>query len=156
MRHEQTELLNRKIQPFKGKTKIISTTIPLKTIDPEKIAVAEFDLFAQLPFWSPDSRWLGFFAESKLKKIPVGGGPVQVLADVTDPFGGSWGPDGSIISSRLNSFIFRVSSGGGTVTSVTKLESVQKSQRWPQFLPDGRHFLFHVQLWSSYAARLRR
>ncbi|HEY6370990.1 MAG TPA: protein kinase, partial [Candidatus Sulfotelmatobacter sp.] len=57
---------------------------------------------AQLPFWSPDSRWLGFFAEGKLKKIPVAGGPVQVLADVADAFGGSWGADGSIIFSRLN------------------------------------------------------
>ncbi len=52
---------------------------------------------AQSPFWSPDSRWLGFFAEGKLKKIPVAGGPVQVLADVADAFGGSWGADGSII-----------------------------------------------------------
>ncbi|MGC1437100.1 MAG: protein kinase [Terriglobales bacterium] len=100
---------------------------------------------AQLPFWSPDSRWLGFFAEGKLKKIPVAGGPVQVLADVADAFGGSWGADGSIIFSRLNTSIFRVSSGGGTVTSVTNLDSIQKSHRWPQFLPDGRHFLFHAQ-----------
>jgi Tol biopolymer transport system component len=100
---------------------------------------------AQLPFWSPDSRWLAFFAEGKLKKIPVAGGPVQVLADVADAFGGSWGADGSIIFSRLNTSIFRVSYGGGTVTSVTNLESVKKSHRWPQFLPDGRHFLFHDQ-----------
>ena len=100
---------------------------------------------AQLPFWSPDSRWLAFFAEGKLKKIPVAGGPVQVLADVADAFGGSWGADGSIIFSRLNTSIFRVSSGGGTATSVTTLDSVQKSHRWPQFLPDGRHFLFHDQ-----------
>jgi len=49
---------------------------------------------AQLPFWSPDSRWVGFFAEDKLKKISVAGGPVQMLADVADPFGGSWGTDG--------------------------------------------------------------
>ena len=53
---------------------------------------------AQFPFWSPDSRWLGFFAEGKLKKTPVAGGAVQVLADVADAFGGSWGADGSIVS----------------------------------------------------------
>jgi serine/threonine protein kinase/Tol biopolymer transport system component len=100
---------------------------------------------AQLPFWSPDGRWLAFFAEGKLKKIPVAGGPVQVLADVADAFGGSWGADGSIIFSKLNTSIFRVSSGGGTATSVTNLDSVQKSHRWPQFLPDGRHFIFHNQ-----------
>ena len=100
---------------------------------------------AQLPFWSPDSRWVGFFAEGKLKKIPVGGGPVQVLADVADAFGGSWGADGSIIFGKLSGAIFRVSSGGGTVTTVTKVDTVMKAHRWPQFLPDGRHFLFHVQ-----------
>jgi Tol biopolymer transport system component len=100
---------------------------------------------AQLPFWSPDSRWVGFFAEGKLKKIPVAGGPVQVLADVADPFGGSWGADGSIIFGKLSSVIFRVSSGGGTVTAVTKVDPIMRTHRWPQFLPDGRHFLFHVQ-----------
>jgi len=100
---------------------------------------------AQLPFWSPDSRWVAFFAEGKLKKIPVAGGPVQVLADVADAFGGSWGPDDSIIFGKLSSSIFRVSSGGGVVTSVTKVDSIQKAHRWPQFLPDGRHFLFNVQ-----------
>jgi serine/threonine protein kinase len=100
---------------------------------------------AQSPFWSPDSRWLGFFAEGKLKKTPVAGGPVQVLADVADAFGGSWGADGSIIFGELSSAIFRVSSGGGIVTAVTKTDTVLKAHRWPQFLPDGRHFLFHVQ-----------
>jgi serine/threonine protein kinase len=100
---------------------------------------------AQLPFWSPDSRWVGFFAEGKLKKTPVAGGPVQVLADVADAFGGSWGADGSIIFGKLSSAIFRVSSGGGNVTAVTKVDTVMKAHRWPQFLPDGRHFLFHVQ-----------
>jgi serine/threonine protein kinase len=100
---------------------------------------------AQLPFWSPDSRWVAFFAEGKLKKTPVAGGPVQVLAEVADAFGGSWGPDDSIIFGKLSSSIFRVSSGGGVVTSVTKVDSIQRAHRWPQFLPDGRHFLFNVQ-----------
>jgi len=99
---------------------------------------------ARFPFWSPDSRWVGFFAEGKLKKILVAGGPVQVLTDVADSFGGSWGADGTIIFSQLNTSIFRVSSGGGVVTSVTNLDSIQKAHRWPQFLADGRHFLFHV------------
>jgi len=100
---------------------------------------------AQLPFWSPDSRWIGFFAEGRLKKISVAGGPVQVLADVADAFGGSWGADDSIIFAKLSSAIFRVSSGGGTVTAVTKVDTIMNAHRWPQFLPDGRHFLFHVQ-----------
>ena len=101
---------------------------------------------AQLPFWSPASSWVAFFADGKLKKIPVApGGHVQVLADVEDPFGGSWGVDDSIIFGKLSSSIFRVSSGGGIVTAVTKLDSIRKPQHWPQFLPDGRHFLFYVQ-----------
>jgi len=100
---------------------------------------------AQLPFWSPDSRWVGFFADGKLRKIPVAGGPVQVLADVADAFGGSWGAGDSIIFAKLSSAIFRVSSGGGIVTALTKVDTIMNAHRWPQFLPDGRHFLFHVQ-----------
>jgi len=70
-----------------------------------------------------------------------------VLANSADPFGGSWGADDNILFAELNNSIFRVSSAGGAVTSLTKLDpSHQESgHRWPQFLPDGRHFLFHVQ-----------
>ena len=102
---------------------------------------------AQLPFWSPDSRWVGFFSDGKLKKIPVAAGPAQVLADVADPFGASWGADDSIIFAKLSSGIFRISAAGGVVTQVTKLDASHEeaAHRWPQFLPDGRHFLFHIQ-----------
>ncbi len=102
---------------------------------------------AELPFWSPDSRWIGFFAGGKLKKIPAAGGPVQVLAEIADPFGGAWGADDSILFAELSNSLFRVSSAGGAVSSLTKLDSSQQesAHRWPQFLPDGRHFLFHVQ-----------
>jgi len=99
---------------------------------------------AQFPFWSPDSRWVGFFAEGKVKKVPVAGGPVQALADIADPFGGSWGADGSIIFAGSIHSIFRVSSSGGIVTEVTKVASSNRAL-WPQFLPDGRHFLFYFQ-----------
>ena len=102
---------------------------------------------AQLPFWSPDNHWVGFFAEGKLKKIPLGGGPAQVLAEVADPFGGSWGADNNIVFAKLSSTIFCVSSAGGAATSVTKLNPSHQeaAHRWPQFLPDGRHFIFNVQ-----------
>jgi Tol biopolymer transport system component len=102
---------------------------------------------AELPFWSPDSRWIGFFAGGKLKKIPAAGGPVQVLAEIADPFGGAWGADDSILFAELSNSLFRVSSAGGAVSSLTKLDSShqESAHRWPQFLPDGRHFLFHVQ-----------
>jgi serine/threonine protein kinase/Tol biopolymer transport system component len=102
---------------------------------------------AALPFWSPDSRWLGFFAKGKLEKIAATGGPVQVLADDADPFGGSWGADDSILFARFSDSIFRVSSAGGVVTPVTKLDTShqERAHQWPQFLPDGRHFLFQVR-----------
>jgi serine/threonine protein kinase len=102
---------------------------------------------AALPFWSPDNHWVGFFAKGKLEKIPATGGPVQVLADDVDPFGGSWGADDSILFGKFGGSIFRVSSAGGVVTQVTKLDTSyqERAHEWPQFLPDGRHFLFHVR-----------
>jgi eukaryotic-like serine/threonine-protein kinase len=101
---------------------------------------------AQDPFWSPDSRWIGFFAEGKLKKISAAGGAAQVVADVSDPRGGSWGQDDTILFASGNKSIFRVSATGGTVASVTKLDNSRKEggHRWPTFLPDGRQFLYVV------------
>jgi eukaryotic-like serine/threonine-protein kinase len=96
------------------------------------------------PFWSPDSRWVGFFADGKLKKTPVGGGPVQVLATVAADRGASWGPDDTILISSGNTGLSRVAASGGVVTPVTKLDFSRQegSHRWPQWLPDGRHFLY--------------
>ena len=100
---------------------------------------------AQNPFWSPDSRWVGFFNEGRLQKVPAAGGPVQVVTQgLDDSFGGSWGPDETILLGTGTNPLSRVSSAGGTVTTVTKLDKSRQEQthRWPQFLPDGRHFLF--------------
>jgi hypothetical protein len=89
---------------------------------------------AQDPFWSPDGRWVGFFSEGKLQKIPVAGGAVQVVTQgLPDSFGGSWGPDDAILFSTGISPISRVSSAGGPVTSVTSLDSRERFNRWPQF-----------------------
>src|SRR5262249_51416355 len=101
---------------------------------------------AQAPFWSPDGRWVGFFSEGKLQKIPVAGGAVQVIIQgLPDSFGGSWGPDDTILFSTGISPISRVSSAGGPVTPATSLDSRERTNRWPQFLPDGRHFLYQSQ-----------
>jgi hypothetical protein len=100
---------------------------------------------AEYPFWSADSGWLGFFSEGKLKKIRSNGGPVQAIAeDVSDPRGGAWGPDDTILFGTGYSSIYRVAAGGGSVAPVTRLNAARKerSHRWPNFLPDGRHFLF--------------
>jgi len=98
------------------------------------------------PFWSPDGRFVGFFAAgSKLKKIEFTGGPTQTLADVQGSLGGAWNRDGVIVFSRsLGDRLFRVSATGGTSTPVTTLDESRKetAHLWPYFLPDGRHFLY--------------
>jgi predicted Ser/Thr protein kinase len=103
---------------------------------------------AQDPFWSPDGRWLGFFAEGKLLKVPAAGGAVQVITQgLADSFGGSWGRDDTILFSSGVHALFRVSAGGGPVGSAVQMDSAhrERTHRWPHFLPGGRRFLFLVQ-----------
>ncbi|MEK6322704.1 MAG: protein kinase [Acidobacteriota bacterium] len=100
---------------------------------------------AILPFWSPDSRWIGFFATGKLKKIEVSGGLAQTLCDAGVGTGGTWSRDGVILFSALGGGgVSRVSAAGGEVTSVMKpdLERQETEYFHPCFLPDGRHFLY--------------
>jgi serine/threonine protein kinase len=101
---------------------------------------------ASFPFWSPDSRFIGFFAGGKLKKIDSNGGPAQALADASvDPRGGTWSPDGTILfSPTTTSPLLKISAAGGQTAEVTKLDPdlQQSSHRWPQFLPDGKHFIY--------------
>ncbi|HXX17653.1 MAG TPA: protein kinase [Candidatus Eremiobacteraceae bacterium] len=99
------------------------------------------------PFWSPDGKALGFFADGKLKRVELPSGPVQVLADAPAGRGGTWSKDGVILftpSGRLRSVILRVPASGGTPTLQVGHEPGLGggSQRWPLFLPDGKHFLF--------------
>jgi Tol biopolymer transport system component len=99
---------------------------------------------AYLPFWSPDSKSIGFFADGKLKRIGIDGGVPQVLANAPFAKGGAWSPAGVILFTPNNSGpIFQVPAAGGEVKSVTKiLTESQSSHRFPHFLPDGRHFLY--------------
>ncbi len=99
------------------------------------------------PFWSPDSRYLGFFAEGKLKKIDVTGGPPQNICDAPTGSDGSWSPEGVILfDGRGNDPINRVSAAGGVPVAEVKPDPAGKQSQvgWPEFLPDGRHFLFMV------------
>jgi WD40 repeat protein/predicted Ser/Thr protein kinase len=100
---------------------------------------------ATYPFWSPDSASIGFFAGGKLKKISVNGGPVQTLCDAPNGRGGTWNSDGVIVfSPDPNLPLQRVGMSGGTPTAVTKLGEDSEDDRFPEFLPDRRHFLYTV------------
>ncbi len=113
---------------------------PLDSLTVQALAGTEG---AQYPFWSPDSRFVGFFADGKLKKIDVSGGPAQTICDAEDGRGGAWSRDGVILfAPGPFTAIDRVSASGGTPTPVTTPENLGTSHRWPSFLPDGRHFLF--------------
>jgi hypothetical protein len=96
-----------------------------------------------LPFWSPDSRFVGFFAGGKLKKIDVTGGPPLTLCDAPSARGGAWNRDGVIVfAPSITSPLSRVSAAGSEPVAVTKLQSGQTYHRSPSFLPDGRHFVY--------------
>jgi eukaryotic-like serine/threonine-protein kinase len=100
---------------------------------------------ASYPFWSPDSRSVGFFDGIKLKRIEITGGSPQTLADAFNR-GGAWSPEGVILYSQTaRSPLFRIPASGGKPVAVTVLTEKQQSHRFPHFLPDGRHFLFYVQ-----------
>jgi Tol biopolymer transport system component len=96
------------------------------------------------PFWAPDSRSLGFFADGKVKTIDLGGDSEQVVCEATLGRGGAWGPGGVILfSANPTSPMMRVSTSGGTPEAITKIDTAQHtSHRWPFFLPDGKHFLY--------------
>ena len=100
---------------------------------------------ASFPFWSPDSRSIGFFSHKKLERIAAAGGPPQTIAFAPFGRGGSWGRGGVILFAPDQAGpVFTVAESGGTPRAVTKLDESLKqvADHWPQFLPDGRHFLF--------------
>jgi serine/threonine protein kinase len=100
---------------------------------------------AGFPFWSPDGRYIGFFAGGKLKKIDVQGGPPAIICDAPDGRGGSWNQDGDIVfTPTVNSPIYRVSASGGPISQLTRQDPAKNetTHRWPSFLPDGRHYIF--------------
>jgi Tol biopolymer transport system component len=105
---------------------------------------------AARPFWSPDSRFLGFFADGKLKKIDVSGGPPITLCNASGGGGGTWSRDGIIVFSPAPYSGFdKVSASGGVPAPVTKLSPGDVVHIRPFFLPDGRHYLYRAALSSN-------
>ena len=102
---------------------------------------------ASYPFWSPDARFVGFFAEGKLKKIALSAGPPQTLYDAPSGRGGSWSRDDVILfSPNPLSGLYRIAAAGGEATAVTTRDVAgnESGHTWPQFFPDGRKFLYYV------------
>jgi Tol biopolymer transport system component len=105
------------------------------------------------PFWSPDSRWVAFFADGKLKKLDTQGGPPVALADAPVPLGGSWSLSGVILFSPDWHALQKISPAGGKATTAADAD-VGNLQCCPWFLPDGEHYLFAVQTRGDSQLRL--
>ena len=100
---------------------------------------------AGFPFWSSDSRFIGFFADAKLRKIDLSGGPAVSLAEAPRAQGGTWNRQGTILfASDFRGPIYRVSGADGEAAAVTQLDQLRQevTHRLPYFLPDGHHFLY--------------
>jgi Tol biopolymer transport system component len=99
------------------------------------------------PFWAPDSHSLAFVTArgSALYRVSVSGARSERLADLWESRGGAWGADGSLLIARQTSAIYRLDASGSNPRAVTSLQSGEIAHMWPQFLPDGRRFIFFVQ-----------
>ena len=117
----------------------------LRTLDGSVARPLSGTDFAAHPFWSPDGRSIGYFADLRLKRLDLDGGTVQPLARIEVGFGGTWTEDGAILfSSGPARPIFRVADTGGEAVPVTHVAPPQTGHRFPYALPDGRHMLYYV------------
>jgi Tol biopolymer transport system component len=99
---------------------------------------------ASRPFWSPDSQSVGFFAGGKLKRVDVGGGLPQTLADAPTPRGGAWSSTGVILFAASSTGpLFRVPASGGEAVAVTRVDPRGGGHRFPQFVSETQ-FLFYA------------
>jgi len=116
---------------------------PLDSVEARALPGTQDALF---PFWSPDSRTIGFYADRRLKKVDAAGGPVQTLCEWTVPIGASWGRTGVILFADWPLGLKRVpASGGEPVVAMTCDKSRQEfSLLYPSFLPDGEHFFYSI------------
>jgi serine/threonine protein kinase len=115
----------------------------LENVDARQLAGTED---AQDPFWSPDNRWIGFFANGTLRKVPAAGGAVKVIQTLNDIRGATWGTRETILLGSGGQGIVSMNAEGGAVTPVTVVDASlhENTHRNPSFLPDGLHFLYSV------------
>jgi serine/threonine-protein kinase len=114
-----------------------------RTLDNAVLTLLPGSAGGQDPFFSPDGQWIGFFADSKMKKVSVYGGAPVTLCDAPLPRGASWGDDGNIAASLNTSTpLQRVPEGGGTPQTLTHLGRGEATHRWPQVLPGGKAVIF--------------
>jgi len=124
------------------KSKVLLYVRPLTSLNAQPLAGTEDAMY---PFWSPDSREIGFFTPGQMKKINAGGGPPQTLCDSAGGRGGAWSQKGVVVfSPSTTQPLLRVSAAGGSPEPASRLDQAhaENSHRWPSFLPDGKHFLY--------------
>jgi Tol biopolymer transport system component len=132
-----------------GRTAVYGATVSgqyalwLRPLDGTAARVLRGTEDARLPFWSPDGRSIAFFANGKLQKLDVAGGPPFVICDVPAVLGGVWASDGRILVGIFGGAIASVPASGGTLSAVTTLDKSKGdvAHVWPQVLPAG-HFLY--------------
>lgn len=130
---------------FVGTSDNGETSLFIRPLDSAEASPLPGTIGSETPVWSPDGKWIGFFAEGKLKKVAASGGPPQTIASLPGFQDPAWGPHGDIIFRPGNRQpLFRISESGGTPAPLTQLNSTlaENSHRGPNFLPDGRRFLF--------------
>jgi eukaryotic-like serine/threonine-protein kinase len=120
------------------------TSLFIRRLDTNRLIRMDGTDDGSSPFWSPDSQHVAFFANSKLKRLPVVGGSTTVLCDAPEPRGGSWSRDGVIIFGLNHQALFQIGESGVAARPLTQLDKAtgENSQRNPVFLPDGNRFLY--------------
>jgi Tol biopolymer transport system component len=112
----------------------------LDSADPREIESSDDAMF---PFWSPDNRFLGFFAHGKLKTVDAGGGMPVAIADAPNSRGGTWSDENVIVyTPETRAGLYRVAANGGTTAALTTPAGGMTTHRWPLFLPGGKSFLY--------------
>ena len=120
------------------------TQLFLRSLDGDSTQPLSGTEAANLPFWSPDGRSVGFFALQELKRIDIDGGLVQTVARARPGPGATWGPEGLILFGDPMGPLFRVPASSGQPVAVTSLGPGQSAHQSPVFLPGGRQFLFYA------------